>query len=729
MMGRTMGRHRRMQFAFDRKDFGAKAPGGASAPSFRRIVALLVTGSVIVLAQVVLGTQPVAAQSAVAVTITAQPGVVVNGSPFSAAVTVTPTTTGETLTGCYALVAHNLPAGLQVAPSSRCAGSPAASLGYTVSGTAHINRSQPLLPVSVTFTVYPLEHGSRVSKGVGTAVVDFSLLPAADVPSVANSYANLGLSAVDCPDSVCWVVGLSNNPPSGPSVPVSGESPKMVVIQGATTATHLRVPEGGTFIAQLVKSSPLDLRFVRTGISFTISGFACPDTETCVGVGSSTVSGHPARPLAFEMSNSGSTWHAYSDKVVTAGSFAAIDCPDAENCMAVGSETTSGGKTVGLSQAFAPSSQSNPFGDAATIGTTGNLGGISCVDASTCFATGGIAGDNGPTNDGRIFVSHNFGGNWQGDQITTTGPGCTITSCPRTAQPWYQLVTAQMGFGTLASMGCARGSHYYCATAWPFLSNVANTTDGKHWLVGELSSAPYGLSGGIDNPVSCASVGHCFTITSPLIVCGYDFACTHVAIYESMATVDSSQTFGGAEWGLVGFGPPGTDQPGLSDISCPTVDGCVAVGKWQPHGSAAWSPVFPLVIGTEAADHPYFVPQPNYGEQALVEIGGNILSIGGDAVGIASVFMPELAPIALVLGGTSVVTGLASCGSISWGCFIEVSGAAGLAIGPLGIPGAAVDIYQKVTGTGDPEQPIEPEVPLPSWLAEPDVPEGGPMDE
>lgn len=729
--------------------------------------------------------------SAVAVSTTAPP--IENGVPYLAPVTIQPYTTelgsAAPLSGCYLVTASGLPTGIAIHPSRVCVpkrGVP--SLVVDLTGMIRMPPGRVLTAASVTLSVYRAGPSGASGAALGTLSVSLAELPRAAHPSSPVKYANTVLTGVDCPSSaVCWVMGTSSNPNPAPTPGLAGTRPVWVTTTGRSSSEHIRVPEGGGFIAQLLSVTPLHLRFVRTGIPDPLDAFSCTSASTCMAVGSDT--GQPARPLALEMTDGGAHWHLARVHLAKgmSGAFRAITCPSTDDCLLVGTLTGTRGTTAGFSETLAVTTGGLRPRAVNPVASADALGGVSCVDTTTCIATGQSTG--GPTDNGRILISHDGGRAWAKDQVVAASPLChrlPTAPCPVHLEPWFQLVQSQIGFGGLASIGCTRGVRYSCATVWTFWSAIADTTDGSRWEVGTLTAAPYELGNGnysaISPSVSCPSAGRCFAVEAPLVVCGPDFACTHTAILESIPHPDSgisdAAMGAGWEWGLAGYGPPGVQQPALTAISCARVDDCVAVGRWQPDAPSGWGATFPLVIAPQSAAHPFFVPTTSGGWTFLTTMvplalgaGALILSAGGAA--------PLLVT---VLGFTSTVAGAAECsqgnglGCVSaalggGGLLLEVLGLVGLAsigssgaaggvefVSPAGdfllsggdgstvgvaiLPSAeteaggaldsaslAVDASGNVVDAVDPGFPSAPGQPLPGWLETPAEPAAGPEDE
>jgi Protein kinase domain len=208
---------------------------------------------------------------------------------------------------------------------------------------------------------------------------------AASAPSLSGgqSQSEPSLLAVTCPgQGPCLGVGAGREPEAG-------------VLAGSTwSPAALPLPAGASHDTQPV----LD----------TVS---CPALRNCVAAGSYWNQGSGYQGLVE--TESGGTWTAATPplpsdaapatSVATSPSLYEIACPAADNCIAVGSYTSPGGKTEGLIESLSDRSWTAAVAqlpaDAATGSQRAALTAIACPAPGTCVAVGGYLNRNGERQD------------------------------------------------------------------------------------------------------------------------------------------------------------------------------------------------------------------------------------------------------------------------------------------------------------------------------------------
>lgn len=172
---------------------------------------------------------------------------------------------------------------------------------------------------------------------------------------------------------------------------------------------------------------------------------------------------------------------------------------------------------------------------------TANLASVSCLSVTTCVAVGGGPGG------GLIEQTTNAGGSWSGSSPSGT-PALTSVSCS-------------------GGTGCVGvGSDSVVATADAGRTWDASTVSLPQVLVGSLFPTSQEA---VFTSVSCADATHCWAATSTNTV---------------EATTDGGATWTSETWPIPAYagGYGSTSSDALDDdlqITCPTVNVCVGVGK------------------------------------------------------------------------------------------------------------------------------------------------------
>lgn len=136
----------------------------------------------------------------------------------------------------------------------------------------------------------------------------------------------------------------------------------------------------------------------------TPGAITCTSTSDCLAVGSSDNNG--VVPTIIRSTNGGKSWAAFSLSATFSGVVGELDgisCPSASSCFAVGSDA-SGVVGVMLESKKANTSSGSSWTLASLPGSTQPLWGISCPSTSDCFASGGAQTSE---SDGDILATTN----------------------------------------------------------------------------------------------------------------------------------------------------------------------------------------------------------------------------------------------------------------------------------------------------------------------------------
>ncbi|GAC1333234.1 MAG: hypothetical protein NVSMB17_13390 [Candidatus Dormibacteria bacterium] len=625
-----------------------------------------------------------------------------DGQPYHGKVTGT----AQSITGCYRWEVSGLPPGLRVDPQVTCTQGAAQSVETAITGTPSLRHgvTAPAQLVVHAFAVdgpaarpRPGQHPS------GEATV--AMVPQPDpwtTPKSNPSYANSGLTLVSCPSvSACWVLGTSSNPPVGTSTSSTGVPAKFVDIAVPTSSKKLKVIAGGTYLARVTRLDPLQLDVVRTGIPGTWHSMSCATPTFCLLAGSTSTTAKPQpAPSILMMADSGASWNLVRGNLPSRylkGEFTGLSCVGS-GCSAVGYVSGDPGSD-GYSAQVGVDLRDNALHAERYLGTESSiLNSVSCTQSRACVAVGATGGHTGVLGAARILKSSDGGASWRIGQVTSSNPGGNSEVAP---QPWMPTVDGAVTLGSLSAVGCApQGSGDSCAALWPFWYIITNTYDGTHWVPDVVTQMPLGMGGGPQSRISCPSPGHCFMPTNA-------GACVsaHCTFAGIMGSIADGPTW---KWGIAGIGPSDILHPGVEDISCPSLTGCVAVGRWSPRGDQRYSPVYPLLMTPQHPSDPFFVPPPEPDYLAQLSTG-----LGAVAVILGLPLFAEAAPfigvIALLSGIGSASLGLRACSSgDTFQCGVSAVALLGASVYTAGLSTFLLSFL--------PTAPDPPPLALPDWL-------------
>jgi IPT/TIG domain len=342
------------------------------------------------------------------------------------------------------------------------------------------------------------------------------------------------------------------------------------------------------------------------------NGLACASASFCVAVGSYNDTGGKDGLIDALSSGSWSATVAPEPSTNVAGvgagtdadsrqsaSLAAVACPAAGNCFAVGQYKDANGYTYGLIDALAnnawsataaPEPSTNGFGTAAGTDTSGkqsaSLDAISCPSTSSCFAVGQYEDADGNTFG---LIETYASGAWSA--VAAPEP----TSDPVSAAAANS--TTGLGSANLTAVTCPTSTG--CVTVGTYTDADTNTialgeqlTNGA-WLptaatepaTNPLGTGPgYATSGGgraAFNDVSCAAAGNCVAV-------GYYNDSNHrrYGFIDALASSTWSPSAAPEPSTNASSAGPGTDTDAhgfatLLSVSCASTSSCVAVGGYD----------------------------------------------------------------------------------------------------------------------------------------------------
>ncbi len=352
-----------------------------------------------------------------------------------------------------------------------------------------------------------------------------------------------------------------------------------IVVMALLIGVSVAAEPAGAAPAWSVTPTPAP-RLVSTAV---LSGVSCPSPRACLAVGYQVDAAGAPVPLAERWN--GRRWAIGSPPAPPAtGSFLfGVSCATARSCMAVGSSTRRG-ETVALAErwngirwALQPALQ--PGGRIRGAHPTAYLAAVACPSTAACTAVG-YAGNRAGTLGAPLIARWTRNAGWL-------------------SQPAAPPPAAKAAF--LSGVSCASPSD--CA-AVGFLATRAGTSEtlAEHWTQDswhlERIPTPVGATAVQLTGVSCPSPSFCSAV-------GYfDTAGIDIALAER---------WNGIRW-VIGRAryPRGARSARLAEVSCPSLEVCMAVGVlnaadglnaplvegWTPRGWAV-QPTPP--IGTAAA--------------------------------------------------------------------------------------------------------------------------------
>jgi len=222
-----------------------------------------------------------------------------------------------------------------------------------------------------------------------------------------------------------------------------------------------------------------------TSASFpnSLSGVSCTSATACTAVGSAaTATGSATVVEAWD----GTAW-TLSPSPQAAGtaddSLAAVSCPTATTCTAVGYAVDGAGAEQTLVESWAGAAWSVVASPDTTTGLPNSLDGVSCSSASSCTAVGSAYAPGGTAY--RTLVLTWSGGGWS----AATSPD------PSTGDDVLQSVACGAS-GTCTAVG-------YATTASGIQQGLVTTTDGGPWST--VTTPQPGQYGNILGGVACVA--------------------------------------------------------------------------------------------------------------------------------------------------------------------------------------------------------------------------------
>ncbi|MFN2607437.1 MAG: hypothetical protein ABR511_06010 [Acidimicrobiales bacterium] len=328
----------------------------------------------------------------------------------------------------------------------------------------------------------------------------------------------------------------------------------MVVVAAAALVAGMVVTAAGPVTAGSAGGWQIVPTPNPAGPEGLLEGVSCPAPDGCVAVGTHSVTAGTQPPLVEVFDGRG--WQAQPAPEPAGArttALAAVSCPAASACVAVG--TTTGVDAVGRAVAetwdgsrWLVSAPPTPVGAQSSA-----LAGVSCAAPTACVAVGTFADGGG--------ARHGLAEAWDGSRWALLGlatpPGSEADGLAAVSCPAPTACTAVGGFTpTGAPAGPFGPAQRPLAEAW----------DGSQWAIQAAPDGPGDTSSLAG--VSCPAPGTCTAVGSSQ------------AFLKKQYPVTLAERWNGASWTVQPTPNPVDGARGASfvSVSCPTASACTAVG-------------------------------------------------------------------------------------------------------------------------------------------------------
>jgi hypothetical protein len=282
----------------------------------------------------------------------------------------------------------------------------------------------------------------------------------------------------------------------------------------------------------------------RPSYTTYLGGVSCATSQFCVAAGYD--SGSTETQTVIETWN-GTNWSVTPSPNVGGDYLYGVSCANPTFCVAVGRSVVSSSQNAALIESWNGSQWSVVSSPSEETGSY--LSGVSCTSATSCVADGWAVTTSGSA-EGLIE-------SWNGTS-------------------WSIMSSPNLGSGTeLSAVSCASSvSCMAVGTAFdssPNLVTVAESWNGSEWtLTPTPNPATYD---NLLNGVSCTSGENCVAV-------GQDDE-------QSAPAQTLIESWNGNSWSTTPSPDRGSIEDGLSAVSCPQGDHCVAVGYFTKQHAAA----------------------------------------------------------------------------------------------------------------------------------------------
>ncbi len=278
-------------------------------------------------------------------------------------------------------------------------------------------------------------------------------------------------------------------------------------------------------------------------VTAALSGITCPSVRSCFAVGNASTDPTGAVVQGAVEHRNGNSWSLMSVPAPAHSSGSALNdiaCPGLRSCFAVGDKSTAS-NLYGLVVRW-DGTRWRTVPSASVAGATGTvLNGVACPAATSCFAVGYHSAGSAVSG----LVEH-----WNG----TT---------------WATMVSRDPAHSTgtvLEEISCASSSSCFAVgyrTTISATETLVERWNGKMWSVMTTPNSP-GSVFNVLNGVWCASGVSCFAVG-----------------YHATSSLDKAliEHWNGHQWAVMANpGIPDTRSTALNGVTCPSTDSCFAVG-------------------------------------------------------------------------------------------------------------------------------------------------------
>jgi len=300
---------------------------------------------------------------------------------------------------------------------------------------------------------------------------------------------------------------------------------------------------------------------------------ACSAVGNGYGTGYDYGAGHGTGLTLAERWN-GASWAVEATPNPAGATFAtlaALSCPSARACTAVGSSITSIGQTVPVAERWNGESWALQEARNPTGATSATLSGVSCTSARDCIAVGYTGSSSQPT----MLAERWNGKNWAIQAIPTPagGTGTTLSAVSCTA-----------------ARRCTAVGSYFNSTIGQTVP-FAERWNGVKWVLQTTPDLGH-MSTGFFTAVSCVTARACIGSG------GVD--------YGGGVTIPLTESWNGTSWAVI----QSTPEPGavLYGVSCTSATACTAVGIYDVYSGGQVATLAERWNGTSWAIQPTIDP-------------------------------------------------------------------------------------------------------------------------
>jgi hypothetical protein len=344
-----------------------------------------------------------------------------------------------------------------------------------------------------------------------------------------------GVALAEFWDGSDWSVIRLQTPPGARSANALGiacsGSTFCMAVGGSTLGTLAEVWDGATWSLLPTPGPP-------GGGPSVLRGVACASPSMCVAVGDHDPRHGPVRPLIDRWD--GSAWSAQTP-AIGSGSLAAVACPAAETCMAVG-------RSAGTALAETWDGATWRLTDARTQAA---LSGVACPAPALCVATGSYRAFRKPL----AVIERWDGSHWSLDRVD-----------------WpLKIVISRLNAVACTSADACTAAGFAARQGRGVQGTLVVRWNGSVWSVDRTPNDPHAAVDELEG-VSCTSASHCSAVGTA------QTKRRSQQLFKALALAGDGST-----WTLTTpINPRGAESAALAAVSCVSATFCMAVGsQWS----------------------------------------------------------------------------------------------------------------------------------------------------